>query len=57
MESTNIRIRTREEVLSWLRRARERKDAREKEIRAEWEERQRLRKEAQESHYYDIEWE
>lgn len=56
METTTRTKRSREEVLAWLDRARQRKEARAKEIRAMWAERQRLRKEAEESHYYDLEW-
>ncbi len=48
--------RTREEILAWLERARQRKEAKEKQIRAEWKERQLLKKQAEESHYYDIDW-
>ena len=48
--------RSREEVLAWLDRARARKEAREKEIRAMWAETQRLKKAAADSHYYDLEW-
>ena len=48
--------RTREEILAWLNRARLRKEAKEKQIRAEWEERQVLKRQAEESHYLDLEW-
>lgn len=54
--STIQKKRTREEILAWLNRAKERKEAKEKQIRAEWKERQLLKKQAEESHYYDLEW-
>jgi hypothetical protein len=53
---TNGKRRTREEILAWLNRARLRKEAKEKQIRAEWEERQVLKRQAEESHYLDLEW-
>ncbi|SEF74711.1 hypothetical protein SAMN05216354_1487 [Xylanibacter ruminicola] len=47
--------RTREEILAWLDRARQRKIAWEKKIHERWAEEERLRKVAEDSHYYDIE--
>lgn len=47
--------RTREEILAWLDRARQRKLAWEKRMHERWAEEERLRKAAEESHYYDIE--
>ena len=46
--------RTREEVLAWLDRARQRKLAWEKRMQKKLEEEALLRKKAEESHYYDI---
>lgn len=46
--------RTREEILAWLNRARQRKMAWEKRMQKKLEEEALLRKQAEESHYYDI---
>ena len=56
METTGTiqRKRTREEILSWLDRARQRKIAWENEMQKKFEEEAMLRKQAEESHYYDI---
>ena len=57
MEATATRRkRTREEILAWLDAARQRKEAWQEKVRAEFAERDRLRKEAAESGYYDLEW-
>ena len=48
--------RTREEVLAWLRAARERKAAWEKRMDEKFLERARCKKEAADSGYYDLEW-
>ena len=48
--------RTREEVLAWIDRAKQRKEAWKKKTLAEMEHRVLLRKQAMESHYYDIDW-
>ncbi len=56
METTNsYRPRTREEIILWWQRAKERKAAWEERMQARWAEEDRLRKEAEEKHYYDIE--
>ena len=47
---------TREDVLAWLRRGREIKERRKKELQEWYAEQQRRKKEAMESGYYDIEW-
>ncbi len=54
METKAYRHRTREEVLAWLQRARERKHAWEKKMQKKLEEEALLRKQVEESHYYDI---
>ena len=46
--------RTREEILAWLDRARQRKMAWEKKMQKKLEAEALLRKQAEESHYYDI---
>lgn len=46
--------RTREEILAWLDRARQRKLAWEKRMQKKLEEEALIRKQAEESHYYDI---
>lgn len=46
--------RTREEILAWLDRARQRKMAWEKKMQKKLDEEALLRKQAEESHYYDI---
>lgn len=48
--------RTREEIISWINRAIDRKERREKEIREAWNLRQQMKKAALDSHYYDLEW-
>ena len=50
----NVKERTREEVLTWLQQARERKDAFQRETNEWWQARQRGLKEAEESGYYDF---
>lgn len=52
--TTTYKRRTREEITSWLQRARERKAAFEKKANEMFAEEERLRKEATETHYYDI---
>ena len=55
MEATRTyKRRTREEVMAWLQRARERKEAKKKKANELFAEEERLRKEAADSHYYDI---
>lgn len=56
METTGTiqRQRTREEILAWLDRARQRKLAWERRMQKKLEEEALLRKQAEESHYYDI---
>lgn len=56
METTETiqKKRTREEILAWLDRARQRKMAWEKKMQKKLEEEALLRKQAEESHYYDI---
>ena len=49
-------IRTKEEILSWLNAARQRKEAWEKKVEAKFAERLRSKKAAAESGYYDLEW-
>ena len=51
---TNYKKRTREEVLAWLQRARDRKDAFQRKANEIFAEEERLRKIAADSHYYDI---
>lgn len=50
----NYKKRTREEVLAWLQRARDRKDAFQRKANEIFAEEERLRKIAADSHYYDI---
>ena len=55
MEATRTyRRRTREEVMAWLQRARERKQAFQKRANEIFAEEERLRQLAADSHYYDI---
>lgn len=58
MEATTTRTptRTREEILAWLQEARERKQAFQHKVEAEWQARQQSKKAAAESGYYNIEW-
>ena len=49
-------VRTKEEILSWLKAARQRKEAWEKKVDAKFAERLRNKKAAAESGYYDLEW-
>ena len=49
-------VRTKEEILSWLKVARQRKEAWEKKVDAKFAERLRSKKAAAESGYYDLEW-
>ncbi len=49
-------VRTREEILSWLQAARQRKIDWEKKVDAKFAERMRSKKAAAESGYYDLEW-
>jgi hypothetical protein len=57
METTINRRRTREEIIAWWQRAKERKIAWEEKMQAKWAEEDRQRREAAERHYYDLEWE
>lgn len=52
---TTYKERTREEVLSWLKAARQRKTDWEHRMKEKWQEEDRLRREVAASHYYDIE--
>lgn len=52
--TTTYKRRTREEIMAWLQRARERKDAFQKRANEIFAEEERLRQQAAESHYYDI---
>ena len=52
--TTNYKQRTREEVMAWLQRARERKQAFQERANEIFAEEERLRQMATESHYYDI---
>ena len=57
MEATrSYKRRTREEVMDWVQRARERKEKWEQKMQAKFAEEERLRKEAEEKHDYDLEW-
>ena len=49
-------MRSREEILAWLQEARERKQAFQHKVEAEWQARQQSKKAAAESGYYNIEW-
>lgn len=49
-------VRTKDEILSWLKAARQRKEAWEKKVDAKFAERLRSKKAAAESGYYDLEW-
>ena len=54
MATTDYKLRTREEVMAWLQKARERKDAFQKRANEIFAEEDRLRQQAADSHYYDI---
>jgi predicted Fe-S protein YdhL (DUF1289 family) len=54
--TTTYKQRTREEILAWLQEARERKQAFQRKVEAEWQARQQSKKAAAESGYYNIEW-
>jgi hypothetical protein len=54
MAKTDYKQRTREEVMAWLQKARERKDAFQKRANEIFAEEDRLRQQAADSHYYDI---
>ena len=54
MATTDYKQRTREEVIAWLQKARERKDAFQKRANEIFAEEDRLRQQAADSHYYDI---
>jgi hypothetical protein len=54
MATTNYKQRTREEVMAWLQKAGERKDAFQKRANEIFAEEERLRQQADDSHYYDI---
>ena len=54
--TTNINYqRTREDILAWLKQAKERKDAFQRETNEWWQARQRGLQEAKETGYYDLE--
>lgn len=53
--NTNFKKRTREEIILWLKQARERKEAFQRETNEWWQSRQKGLKEAEESGYYNIE--
>lgn len=52
--TTTIKPRTREEIMAWWLRAKERKAAWEERMQKKFEEEALIRKQAEESHYYDI---
>jgi predicted Fe-S protein YdhL (DUF1289 family) len=54
--TTKDKPRTREEILLWLKQARERKVAFQRKIEEQWQARQKSKKLAAESGYYDLEW-
>ena len=56
MATTTIKQRSREEIIAWWRKAKERKEAFQRRVDEEWEARQRSKKAAAESGYYDLEW-
>ena len=53
---TTNKQRTREEILAWLQEARDRKQAFQQKVEAEWKARQQSKKAAAESGYYNLEW-
>jgi hypothetical protein len=55
-KTTTIQTRSKEEILMWLKQARERKQAFQRRVNEEWEKRQLSKKAASESGYYDLEW-
>lgn len=54
--TTTFKPRTREEILAWLQEARERKQAFQRKVEAEWQARQQNKKAAAESGFYNLEW-
>lgn len=54
-KATSHKIRTREEIIAWWRKARERKDAFQRETDEWWQTRQKGLEEAEASGYYNIE--
>ena len=56
IKNSDVPVRTREEILAWLDRARKRKEQHQREAEEEYAERQRRIKEMMESDYYQIEW-
>ncbi|MBR1545603.1 MAG: hypothetical protein IJ633_02240 [Prevotella sp.] len=57
MDTTKtIKARSKEEILTWLQQARERKQAFQHRVNEEWKSRQLSKKAASESGYYDLEW-
>lgn len=58
MEKTNstTKPRSREEILSWIQQARERKEAFQCKVDKEWMARQKSKKDAEKSGYYNLEW-
>jgi len=52
--TTTYKSRTREEIIAWWRKARERKEAFQRETDEIFAREEMLRKQAAESHYYDI---
>ena len=54
--ATTVKQRSREEIIAWWRKAKERKEAFQRRVDEEWEARQRSKKAAAESGYYDLEW-
>ncbi|MCR5199420.1 MAG: hypothetical protein K6D55_11680 [Prevotella sp.] len=55
-KSLNRPVRTKDEILTWLNAARQRKEAWEKKVDAKFAERLRSKKAAADSGYYDLEW-
>ena len=54
MATTEIKSRSREEIIAWWQRAKKRKIAWEEKMQKKFEDEAQIRKQAAESHYYDI---
>ncbi len=54
MEATTVKSRTREEIIAWWQRAKDRKEAFQREADELFASEEMIRKQAAESHYYDI---
>ena len=55
MVTATMKPRTREEIMAWWQRAKDRKAAWEERMQKKFEQEALIRKQADESHYYDIE--